>query len=616
MNNAPEGGAAPGVGRPSLYVEVPHIPPFEVLLEDDVVTVGRAESNVLILRDMNVSRHHFSLERRGQLGYALQDLGSRNGTLVNERTVLDRLLVPGDRIRVGGSVLTYRAVASPRAVSLRSTRTSPASVPPAPSGFGVASAPGFGSPAAPPLPERPTGRPAPGGSITPPSSVPRLPAATPATSSESIGEEPATVPRPDPRGARWRKLAEVACALNTERDPGRLLEIIIDAVLFLVPSKSAFLVICEGEELVVRAQRNAPQSLVTEGTEAGRLSRQVCREAIAKGRPVLTQDAVSDDELSSFLTVIKLQLKSILCVPIVHKGEALGVVYLDEPRADPFDEDGEAVELVAAFGDLAGIALANARLLEEIAAKERIEEELRIAAQIQRSLLPAAPPRVEGLEIAGRTLPAREVGGDLYDFHVREVPAEDLLISIGDVSGKGVGAGMVMATVRSLLRAFACFATRGDELLGHLNRALTPDLDAGMFVSFLLLRYDPGSGRLRYTGAGHEHLILYRPATRQLETLRAGGVVLGLVDDLRGKIEERELRLLPGDVVCLYTDGATEAQGTGGDELGLDRLAAAVRAGPLDPQAIVERCIRTVLEHTGHGRELHDDLTIVALRKR
>jgi sigma-B regulation protein RsbU (phosphoserine phosphatase) len=679
----------------SLVVEVPGDPPFEVRLDRDVVVVGRQDTD-LALRDMNVSRRHFRIERHQGLGYVLRDERSRNGTFVNGVSVLDKVLAQGDRIQVGGSCLTFCTVASGRAVSLDlAPRPGPQGGAarsgvhplPSPSELTLPAAPharraatSAQAAAATPVPgegERPRAtthhpdaltRPL-GAALTAssvasgaaPVAASAAPEAAPvhvggaAPSPFEFGASPAPgpvpllapitpvnpttpasplTPAPDPRtqphprvpsghvrtgdvgaqGERWRKLAEVACAINGEHDGDRLLERILDAVLALVPAKGGFLVLREGEQLVIKANRDAPDARLDAADGRYRISEQVCREAIAQRRPVLTQDALADERLGQFQTVMSLHLRSILCVPFSSQEEVLGVVYLDEPQVDPFAEEGEVVELVGAFGDLAGIALANARLLREIASRERLEEELRIAARIQAHLLPKTAPAVRGLELAGRTLPARTVGGDLYDFFRRDDRGE-VLVAIGDVSGKGVGAGMVGTQVRALVRAYAETYGTTDELLVHVNRALAVDLEPGQFVSYLLIRYDEESGRLSFAGAGHEHLILYRPGTGQLELLRAGGVVLGLVGDLTGRVAERHMTLQPGDVVCLYTDGATEAVSATGEEFGLDRVTAAVKAGPLEPAAVVDRVIDAVVTFNGRDRELADDLTVVALRK-
>ena len=478
-----------------------------------------------------------------------------------------------------------------------------------PGGFGLSPAPATPTPAE-ATPAEAAGQAPPTGQSTPSRKgdtryTPRPRSGQRPAATQLDGEE-------SPKDAKWRKLAEVACAINMVHDLEQLLEVTLDAVLALVPAKSAFLVMIEGEDLVVRAHRNAPEFDLQGDSQ--RLSRQVCREAIEQGRPVLTQDAAGDDNLNQYLSVVNLKLRSILCVPFSCQGEVLGVVYLDEPGCDPFADQGEEVELVGAFGDMAGIAVANARMLAETRKRERLEQEVAIAGRIQRSLLPKRAPAVTGLELAGRTVAARGVGGDIFDYFEREQPTRDLLVSIGDVAGKGIGAGLVMASVRALLHAYADFYERTDDLLRHLNRVLARDLEPGIFVSFLLIRYDPATGRMHYTGAGHEHLVVIRPSTGAVEFLRAGGVVLGLVEDLGDKIKEETLSLLPGDVVCLYTDGATEAPDAEGEEFGLDRVAAAVQAGATVPAEIVERVIEAV-QAFEQSAEPHDDLTVVALRK-
>lgn len=659
---------------------VPNEVPYEVSLGRDEISVGRAEANVLPLRDMNVSRHHFAIERRGD-HWLLRDLKSRNGTLVNGVTVMTKVLAEGDRIQIGNSQLTYRLEGTSRAIPLEQAPRTLGAAPPAgaPGGPPASGPPGSGpmqtqrasgppgsgpmetqsrqaptqnqpAPAGLPPPTQPggpaTGRPAPAQRVVAPPTLPfsRARVAAPnlggmfglspapppgATPKKAKGDTRSAQPRPrserlapppkDDQGKaepvhdeRWRKLAEVACAINMVHDLEQLLETTLDAVLSLVPAKSAFLVLIEDGNLVVRANRNAPD--VDFSSEGHRLSRQVCHEAIEQKRPVLTQDATSDDQMGQYLSVVNLKLRSILCVPFSFQEEVLGVVYLDEPGGDPFADHGAEVELVGAFGDLAGIALANARMLIETRERERMAQELAIASRIQNRLLPQAPPTPSGLELAGRTVAARGVGGDIYDYYEREEPTQDVLISIGDVAGKGVGAGLVMASVRALLHAYGEVYERTDELLRHLNAVLAGDLEPGIFVSFLLIRYDPVTGRMHYTGAGHEHLVVYRPSTGETEMVRAGGVVLGLVEDLGERIKEETLTLLPGDVVCLYTDGATEAPNAEGEEFGLERLADAVRDGPLDPASVVER-VMTAVQAFENAPESHDDLTVVALRK-
>ncbi|MBI3724550.1 SpoIIE family protein phosphatase [bacterium] len=631
----------------SLYVEVPHEPPFEVRLDKDAVSVGRAEDNVLGLRDMNVSRHHFAIERRDK-GWLLRDKGSRNGTLVNRSKVFEQLLRDGDRIEVGGSALTFRAQSSRLAIS---TDTAPR---PRPSGAPRETV----QPAPSPAPgtvrgEIVAGRPTPPPVQHTPSALPRA-IATPADPQEAVrargdrtppphvaltrplaGAGPALAPDAPPstrseqrRTDRWRKLAELTGAINQERDLSRLLERIVDAILSLVPAKGAFLVLLQEGKLEVKVARNLERAKIDDPNGAYRLSWQICKDAIAQKRPVLTHDATADEALAEFASVVNMKLRSLLCVPFGHAGEVIGVVYMDEPvlgwrptgasaalGVAPPEEVQDVIDLVAAFGDLAGIAFSNAQHLEEVKQRERMAETLKFASRIQRKLLPEVAPVIDGLEVAGRTIPAEEVGGDLYDFVCE--PGGDLYISIGDVSGKGVGAGIVMASVRALLRAYAERETRTDRILVAINRALVRDLERGSFVSFLLLRWSRVMKMLTFAGAGHEHLIILRQRTGEPEALRAGGVVLGLSPDLEGRVEEKPLGLEPGDLVVLYTDGATEAASPTGEEYGLERLMQAVKeAKGLRPAQVVDHVIQRVDEHAGHGSvRRSDDLTVVAIRR-
>jgi sigma-B regulation protein RsbU (phosphoserine phosphatase) len=616
----------------SLKVEVKGEPPFEVILDRDLIGVGRAEDNALGLRDMNVSRHHFAIERRADGVYLIHDRGSRNGTVVNGSAVLDRVLQNGDRITVGNSVLTFTAVPTKAAITLdkaprprpgplpvQNASTDPPPAPPAraPDHAQVEAQLGPSnrftqrqSPTPPHSIARPL-TPLPGSIDAPPDWPPTAPPLRAATPPMGVPLAPAVVlPAPiseTPRH-RWRKLAEAAAAINKERDLGKLLERIVDYVLALVPAKGAFLILREGEGLRVAFARHEDQS------QGLRFSRTVCQEAIETKRPILTRDAVEDQELNEVVSIVELNLRAILCVPFSSNDEVLGVVYLDEPATElsgPAADD--VIDLVAAFGDLAGIAFANARFLEGVREHQRLHEELRIASRIQRKLLPAAPPQVPGLDLGGSTLPAVEVGGDLYDFFQL---GNDLFVSIGDVSGKGVGAGIVMSTVRALLRAYSEREAATDKLLIAMNRALARDLEHGTFVSFLLLRFDLRTGQVRYAGAGHEHMIVRR-ASGAVETLRTGGVVLGLMADLSGKIEERTLELRRGDLLVLYTDGATEAISPAGEELGLDRLVDAIKdSGPLAAPAVVDRVVAAVRDFQGAGNEPTDDLTVVAIRRR
>ena len=290
-------------------------------------------------------------------------------------------------------------------------------------------------------------------------------------------------------------------------------------------------------------------------------------------------------------------------------------MYLDAPSDEKeFTDDDERI--LTTFSDQAAIAIKNARFAREMKDKRAIEKELEIAGQIQRHLLPAGAPTVPGLEVFGESLPAKEVGGDYFDF----IPSPDgksLAICIGDVSGKGISAGLIMVMARSILRSLVwrCETTR--DALFELNRILSPDLENGRFISMILMRWDSATSTLRYTGAGHEHLLVYRAAEDHCERIPAGGAVLGIPwEGIQDRFPETPLVLAPGDQVLLYTDGATDVRNKDGEFFGLRRLQRIVETqGALGPDQLVYTILEKVSNFQG-SEEMSDDITLIAMRRK
>jgi serine phosphatase RsbU (regulator of sigma subunit) len=208
--------------------------------------------------------------------------------------------------------------------------------------------------------------------------------------------------------------------------------------------------------------------------------------------------------------------------------------------------------------------------------------------------------------------PAKEVGGDYYDW----IPIDEaLLICIGDVSGKGVPAGLVMASARSALRSLADKVRSTKDIIVSLNRLLADDLEREMFISLLLMRYEPGSGRLTYTGAGHEHILIWRARERRIETRKTGGMVLGLSPALEEFAKEETIDLAIGDAVILYTDGVTEAVNGANEQYQLERLqASAARHGKENAREMLQAILRDVLAWKGRVSQ-RDDITLLTIKR-
>ncbi len=260
------------------------------------------------------------------------------------------------------------------------------------------------------------------------------------------------------------------------------------------------------------------------GPDAGpRLSRTIVREALRSRESILTLDAMSDARFRHGESVVAARIRSAMCVPIVRSGRVLGAIQLDTTeRTRAFTRDD--LDLLTAIASMAALAIENARLYQEVGERERLRVEVALATSIQQRLLPKAQPAAPGLDVYGTMIPARELGGDYFDFIEERSPAGGRLhVFVGDVSGKGVGASLVMATARSYFRSLAVAHDSPARVLAEANRLLYEDTNREMFMSAVYLRWDGAARRLVWAGAGQEHLLVVRAATGEVEAIPAGG---------------------------------------------------------------------------------------------
>src|ERR671915_1404099 len=253
---------------------------------------------------------------------------------------------------------------------------------------------------------------------------------------------------------------------------------------------------------------------------------------------------------------------------------------------------------------------AMAKQQQEAQERERIEQELRVARLIQHTLLPKSAPELEGHHIAVYYQPAREVGGDFYDF----LDLEDgrLGLIVGDVSGKGVPAAIVMAITRTMLRAaYRLGSPAPGEILEQVNNILYKDIPPNMFVTCLAALLDSRSGRLHYANAGHD-LPYLRHAEGGSEELRATGMPLGLMPNM--SYEQKEITLEPGESVLLYSDGLVEAHDPKGEMFGFPRMQGFVGAHP-DAATLIDSLLAELERFTGEEWEQEDDITLVTLER-
>ena len=246
---------------------------------------------------------------------------------------------------------------------------------------------------------------------------------------------------------------------------------------------------------------------------------------------------------------------------------------------------------------------------EQVRERERTEQELRTAQDIQHTFLPKDVPSLPGWQLVSYYQSAREVGGDFYDF----LPFADgrLGIVIGDVTGKGVPAALVMATVHTMLRTAVQGMSAPGEILSRVNNLLAAEIPAGMFVTCFFALLDPQGGRLHYANAGHE--APYRLQNRSATELWATGMPLGLMPEMR--YEEHEVIIAPGENLLFYTDGLVEAHNPGREMFGFPRLKTLLEEHA-EGASLIRLLLSELKSFTGEGWEQEDDVTMVTLQRK
>lgn len=275
----------------------------------------------------------------------------------------------------------------------------------------------------------------------------------------------------------------------------------------------------------------------------------------------------------------------------------------------------------------------------DIVEKQRLQHELTLAKNVQESLLPQKPPEIPGLSLFGMYAPSREVGGDYYDFievtsekeqlleegyqssdyESADIGQKRLYVAVGDVSGKGLDAGLVMVILKSSLYNLTKSVKYPMGILNELNKFLYAEIRQQKFVSLLLFSYslqDPGV--IKYSSAGHEHILIHRAQKvpgEETEAIKSGGVILGMMENLEPYLEEKSINLQQGDKILLYTDGATEARSPDGDFYGLERLIKSFQSHANSP---IKEAVHKVYEDIKafmSDAEQYDDITLVGLEK-
>jgi serine phosphatase RsbU (regulator of sigma subunit) len=254
------------------------------------------------------------------------------------------------------------------------------------------------------------------------------------------------------------------------------------------------------------------------------------------------------------------------------------------------------------------------KVSSDIKDRKRMLDELNVASQLQKDIMPTKNPEIPGLTVVAKTKPCSELGGDTFNF----VGANGkTYIYVGDVTGHGAASGLIMTMVHSLITVFSDIYDSPYDVLVQVNKYLKRWIKKAMYMTLVMLCWDEKTNKMTYVGAGHEHILIYRADTGQCESIVSGGIALGMLPDNSKVIKEKEIILNDGDFVVLYTDGITEAKNEKGELYGLSRLEKAVQefAKQYGPEGVNSRIAKEVTVFMGeHPQE--DDMTLIVIKKK
>lgn len=543
----------------------------------NTLVMGRAADCGCVVDDAAASRRHVEITLKGD-EYRWRDLGSTNGTSVNGASMLEGRLNSGDEIQIGESRFRFTV-------------------------------------------EQTSGEPL----KKEESTLFRHTIVTPDGGFEVVES------KEDRSEHILKSLYSVINTISAERQTSPLLDSIVQETATALDARRCAVVFaaegtgelqpCPGHNYVHVYEDGEVRHVDLQGI---RISQTVARRVIEQGESVLYQDTGGDDELNAAQSIVSLELRSIICVPLHGQRRILGILYIDTNKpGHQFSED--ELLLSAAIGNSAGLALDNALLQEQLLEQQRIEQELQVAWRIQEGFLVRDWPNEDGrFQVYGETRPAKTVGGDFYDF---VQPAPGLAgILIGDVSGKGVPAALAMAKLLAEFRVNAMSDRGPAEVLAKLNSNFRWDSQRGMFCTMLYALIDLNTGMMRLSNAGHHSVIIVNEDGVS-ELGPASGPPIGIMNS--APWTEESAFLNKGDLVLLYTDGIAEAkpgessmatvganqrQSDQGQDYGSTFFPTYLNINKhATPEAMVTGVNEDVLRFCGDSSP-HDDCTLIALR--
>jgi phosphoserine phosphatase RsbU/P len=412
---------------------------------------------------------------------------------------------------------------------------------------------------------------------------------------------------------KLRMLLDITKKISRSLDLEEVLNLVMDTLDSLIPYDAAgiFVLQCRDKELVPEGEEPCEfKSEAVRGYDIAELSDLHLKlgegfigSVALSGTPIISADVRKDPVYIN----ARDKTRSEMVAPIISNDEVIGVFDLESDQFNAYSEDD--LDVLMMLASQVAIIIEKVMLHEQLIEKKRLEGQLEVARQVQLELLPAQDPRIPGYDISAYNFPTEEVSGDYYDW-VR-IYEDQIGIVIADVAGKGVPAAILMAFLRASLRAASHIGYATHISMAKVNYLLWESIESNQFVTAVYAILDASNGTLSYSNAGHNPPLLVN-ATGTARFIEKGEQPLGMFRETR--YHEYYLEFEPGDVLVMYTDGATEALSPAGEEFGRDRLAQAVKENYDHPaREMIASLQMAVLDWTGHAGS-HDDVTFFVIK--
>jgi len=421
--------------------------------------------------------------------------------------------------------------------------------------------------------------------------------------------------RLDEENRRLRKAVEELSILNdlsrvisSTMDPQEVMETIVKRSVKAIGAE-------QGAITLVEESSGSPMKTLIRASDTSKsqmkfhIDQNILGWMIIHKKPLMSNDVTKDENFKMFKMSSTTSIRSLLCVPLLVKNRLIGLLTLFNKKEErEFTEDDQ--RLLAIIATQSAQVLESVRLYEQEQAKLAMDRELSAAREIQRSLLPQTIPALPGVDIAARTIPAREVGGDYYDFIPLGNNSVEMVLA--DVSGKGLGAALLAAMGKGVLYAELTKKQSPKEVMTETNRIIRRNMQRRSFITLLIGLLDTARRTLTVCCAGHCPPIMYKSERSSAEWLPVRGPALNFMEEIR--YEECNLTLDPGDVYLFFSDGITEAANAKGEFFGEERLKTVVEHSHEQAANEILNSILAAVDLFSSGAKQSDDRTIVVVK--